>query len=63
MSADLMSWFSARRAALVSLVRRLGARAYLLFALVFTTLIVTDLGLLNLVAAADTRLAARVGSR
>ncbi|MEK9803419.1 MAG: CHASE2 domain-containing protein [Curvibacter sp.] len=51
-----MSWFSARRAALVSLVRRLGARAYLLFALVFTTLIVTDLGLLNLVAAADTRL-------
>ncbi|MEK9952292.1 MAG: CHASE2 domain-containing protein [Curvibacter sp.] len=56
MKAALMSWFSARRAALVSLVRRLGARAYLLFALVFTTLIVTDLGLLNLVAAADTRL-------
>ncbi len=51
-----MLWLNRRRAALVSLVRRLGARAYLLFALVFTTLIVTDLGLLNLVAAADTKL-------
>lgn len=50
------SWFDRPRAAIVSLVRRLGARAYLLFALVFTTLIVADLGLLNLVAAADNRL-------
>lgn len=50
------SWLDRRRAALVSLVRRLGARAYLVFALVFTILIVADLGLLNLVAAADTKL-------
>jgi CHASE2 domain-containing sensor protein len=50
------SWLHKRRAALVSLVRRLGARAYLVFALVFTLFIVADLGLLNLVAAADTKL-------
>lgn len=51
-----MSWIKGRQAAVVSLVRRLGARAYLAFALVFTTLIVADLGLLNMVAAADTKL-------
>lgn len=56
MSAALKSWIDRRRAALVSLVRRLGARAYLLFALVFTLFIVADLGLLNMVAAADTKL-------
>jgi CHASE2 domain-containing sensor protein len=50
------TWLDHRRAALVSLVRRLGARAYLVFALIFTTLIVADLGLLNLVAAADNKL-------
>ena len=41
---------------LVRGVRRLGARAYLLFALVFTVVIVTDLGLLKWVASADTKL-------
>jgi len=51
-----MSWIKSRQAVVVSLVRRLGARAYLAFALVFTTLIVADLGLLNMVAAADTKL-------
>lgn len=56
MSTVLMSWIKGRQAAVVSLVRRLGARAYLAFALVFTTLIVADLGLLNMVAAADTKL-------
>jgi len=56
MSTVLMSWIKGRQAAVVSLVRRLGARAYLVFALVFTTLIVADLGLLNMVAAADTKL-------
>ncbi len=56
MSAALKSWIDRRQAALVSLVRRLGARAYLLFALVFTLFIVADLGLLNMVAAADTKL-------
>lgn len=56
MSMALMSWIKGRQAAVVSLVRRLGARAYLAFALVFTTLIVADLGLLNMVAAADTKL-------
>lgn len=44
------------KAAAMSLVRRLGARAYLVFALVFSILIVADLGVLNLVAAADTKL-------
>lgn len=56
MKASLMNWIKRRQAAVASLVRRLGARAYLLFALVFTTLIVADLGLLNMVAAADTKL-------
>jgi len=56
MMAALTSWIGRPRAALVSLVRRLGARAYLLFALVFTLLIVVDLGLLNMVAAANTKL-------
>ncbi len=56
MSTALMSWIKRRQAVVVSLVRRLGARAYLVFALVFTTLIVADLGLLNMVAAADTKL-------
>lgn len=56
MKAALTSWIQQRRAAVISWVRRLGARAYLLFALVFTVLIVADLGLLNLVAAADTKL-------
>jgi adenylate cyclase len=40
----------------MSLVRRLGARAYLVFALVFSVLILADLGILNLVAAANTKL-------
>lgn len=44
------------KATAMSLVRRLGARAYLVFALVFSILIVADLGVLNLVAAADTKL-------
>jgi adenylate cyclase len=44
------------KVAAMSLVRRLGARAYLVFALVFSVLIVADLGILNLVAAADTKL-------
>jgi adenylate cyclase len=44
------------KAAAMSLVRRLGARAYLVFALVFSILIVGDLGILNLVSAAETRL-------
>lgn len=44
------------RAVAMSLVRRLGARAYLAFALVFSILIVADLGVLHLVAAADTKL-------
>lgn len=56
MKDALTAWLARRRAALVDLVRRLGARAYLVFALVFTGLIVVDLGLLNLVAAADTKL-------
>lgn len=56
MRTSVSTWLNRRRAALVSLVRRLGARAYLAFALVFTLLIVADLGLLNLVAAADTKL-------
>jgi CHASE2 domain-containing sensor protein len=44
------------RAATVSLVRRLGARTYLILAVVFSVLIVADVGLLNLVSAAETRL-------
>jgi CHASE2 domain-containing sensor protein len=44
------------QAGTVSLVRRLGARAYLILAAVFSLLIVTDSGLLNLVSAAETRL-------
>ena len=40
----------------VSLVRHLGARAYLVLAAIFSLLIVTDSGLLNLVSAAETRL-------
>lgn len=41
---------------IVSLVRRLGARAYLVLAAVFSLLIVADLGLLDLVSATETRL-------
>lgn len=44
------------RSAVVAAVRRAGGRAYLAFALAFTVLIVADLGLLNVVAAADTKL-------
>lgn len=44
------------RAALVAPARRLGAGAYLVLAAVFSLLIVADPGLLNLVAAAETRL-------
>lgn len=55
-AALMMGWIKRQQAAVVSLVRRLGARAYLVFALVFTTLIVADLGVLNMVAAADTKL-------
>lgn len=44
------------RTGIVALVRRLGARAYLVLAAVFSLLIVADLGLLNLVSAAETRL-------
>lgn len=44
------------QAGTVSLVRRLGARAYLVLAAIFSLLIVADLGLLNLVSAAETRL-------
>ncbi|OHC66277.1 MAG: hypothetical protein A2040_18740 [Rhodocyclales bacterium GWA2_65_19] len=44
------------RTRVMALVRRLGARAYLLLAAVFSLLIVADLGLLNLVSAAETRL-------
>lgn len=40
----------------MALVRRLGCRAYLVLAAVFSLLIVADLGLLNLVSAAETRL-------
>ena len=42
--------------ATIVLVRRLGARAYLVLAAVFSLLIVTDSGMLNLVSAAETRL-------
>ena len=44
------------QAGTVSLVRRLGARTYLILAAVFSLLIVADIGLLNLVSAAETRL-------
>jgi CHASE2 domain-containing sensor protein len=44
------------QAGTVSLVRRLGARTYLILAAVFSVLIVADTGLLNLVSAAETRL-------
>ncbi len=44
------------QAGTVSLVRRLGARTYLILAAVFSLLIVADSGLLNLVSAAETRL-------
>ena len=44
------------QAGTVSLVRRLGARTYLILAAVFSLLIVADTGLLNLVSAAETRL-------
>jgi CHASE2 domain-containing sensor protein len=56
MKTSVSAWLNRRRAALVSLVRRLGARAYLVFALVFTVFIVADLGLLSAVASADTKL-------
>lgn len=56
MSAAPLSWFARLRMAPVAFVRHLGARAYLVFALVFSLLIVADLGLLKLVAAAETRL-------
>jgi adenylate cyclase len=52
----LKPWIQRRRATLVSWVRHLGARAYLLFAAVFTLVIVSDLGLLNRVASADAKL-------
>lgn len=44
------------KSAAVGAVRRLGARAYLLLAAVFSLLIVGDVGLLSLVSAAETRL-------
>jgi len=52
----LQAGFERIRSAVVAAVRRAGARAYLAFALVFTVVIVADLGLLNLVAATDTKL-------
>lgn len=44
------------QATTIVLVRRLGARAYLILAAVFSLLIVADLGMTNLVSAAETRL-------
>jgi CHASE2 domain-containing sensor protein len=44
------------QAGTISLVRRLGARAYLVLAAIFSLLIIADTGMLNLVAAAETRL-------
>ena len=44
------------QATTISLVRRLGARAYLILAAVFSVLIVADLGVTSLVSAAETRL-------
>jgi adenylate cyclase len=44
------------QAGTISLVRRLGARAYLVLAAIFSLLIISDTGVLNLVAAAETRL-------
>jgi len=55
-----MNWLARLKAGAVHALRRgvrqLGARAYLLLAAVFSLLIVADTGLLNFVAAAETRL-------
>ncbi|MDP1733490.1 MAG: CHASE2 domain-containing protein [Sulfuritalea sp.] len=57
MSAVLHApWMRRLQATTISMVRRLGARAYLILAAVFSLLIVADLGMTSLVSAAETRL-------
>lgn len=55
-SAVSQSLLQRLQAGTISLVRHLGARAYLVLAALFSVLIVADLGLLNLVSTAETRL-------
>jgi hypothetical protein len=56
MSFSLPTVWTRLRSAALARVRQLGARAYLVFAVVFSLLILTDQGFLNLVASADTKL-------
>jgi adenylate cyclase len=50
------SWVQRVQHVTVSLIRRLGAKAYLIIALIFSILIVGNFGLLGLLTAAETRL-------
>ena len=56
MNSNIQNRWTRLRSAVLARVRQLGARAYLVFALVFSLLILMDQGFLNLVASADTKL-------